>query len=74
MTPTEIAMRAILDRGEWPTVIKLNAEMPSRANGRPDLNGRECRLRGKLASEYGWVRVAHGYSVRWERSVAIQSG
>ncbi len=74
MSRTEIAMRAILDRGEWPTAKRMNAQMPSRMNGRPDLNGRECKLREKLAAEYGWVRVVHGLVARWEKSGAIQPG
>lgn len=68
MNRTERAMRNLMDQGIWPTATRLNEEMPTRTNGRPDLNGRECKLRERLASEYGWVRVSHGWSVRWERA------
>lgn len=67
MGATEAAMRALLNNGIWPTATKLNMMMPTRTNGRPDLNGRECKLREKLAAEYGWVRVTNGLRIRWEK-------
>ena len=36
--------------------------------GRRDLNGPECRLRERLAAEYGWRRKDNGRVTRWERA------
>lgn len=67
---TEEAMRKLLSEGIWPTATKLNEVMPSRMNGRPDLNGRECKIRECLAEEFGWVRVRHGNITRWQKKSA----